>query len=179
MFFCLLLLACLHVTPVASGSDLPATSRLVQTHGPVVVGQPMPSFAGWDLDEVQIRPPDLLKPHEKTPASFLIVSMFTTWCGPCREGMPVVDSVAVEGDSPIRTLFIAVGEKKDIVEPFIKELGIKSTTLPDPYKKLSARLGVNNEVPRTFVVNGDGIVTAIFEVEGADFEARLKQELGQ
>lgn len=179
MFFCLFLLACLHVTPVASASDLPATSRLVQTHGPVVVGQPMPSFAGWNLAGDMVRPSDLLKPPGQTPASALVVSMFTTWCAPCRVGMPVVDSVAVEGDSPVRTLFVAVGQNKDEVTPFTKELGVKSITLPDPYKKLSARLGVDKEVPRTFVVNGAGIVTHIFEVEGADFEARLKEAVGQ
>jgi thiol-disulfide isomerase/thioredoxin len=165
---------------VFSADAAPLThSTMVQSLGPVVVGQPLPTFAGYTASGDSVRSKDILNPHKKAKPKAVIISMFTTYCEPCRIGLPIIDAMASDGAEPVTAVYIAVGEDKRKVTPFVKSLALKSMIIPDQHSVISKRLGVGAQVPRTFVVDNKGIVVAIFETEGDDFRSRLKSILSK
>ena len=156
-------------TVTAQASEL-GPSMMVQTHGPVRVGQALPSFAGWTPEGVRWSTRDAFKGASDSKG--LIISFFATVCQPCLIGIPKMQRVLKERQG-YDLLLVAYGEKAAIIQPFMKHQGWKDKTVLDPYKTLGGRLGVQDAIPRTFVVDKNGTVQAIFETEGDDFEQKL------
>jgi hypothetical protein len=86
--------------------------------------------------------------------------------------MPMLERALAASGPAVRGVLVAHGEDAAVVKPFLDARGVALPTILDPFLKLSQRLGVK-ALPRTFVVNGRGEVSAIFEHEGADFEQAL------
>jgi thiol-disulfide isomerase/thioredoxin len=160
---------------VFSADAAPLThSTMVQSLGPVVVGQPLPTFAGYTASGDSVRSKEIFKPYKKAQPKAVVISMFTTYCQPCRVGLPIIDALASVDNEVVTAVYIAVGEDKRKVNPFVRSLRLTSMVIPDPHSVISKRLGVSTEVPRTFVIDGKGIVVAIFKTEGDDFRKRLE-----
>ena len=164
-----LLFAILSVGPAAYADDGNSVSETVQTFGPVSVGQPMPTFAGYDAGDRFIRSRELLANSKKG----LIVSFFATWCGPCKVGMPIIDQAALQREGWEAT-FVDIGEKPDVVKQYLAEIGgVSGTVVFDRGGMISKRYGVSNSLPKTFVIANDGTVKTIFVTEGGDFAEKL------
>jgi thiol-disulfide isomerase/thioredoxin len=139
--------------------------------GPVRVGEPLPSFAGWSGDGELMRSVNQLPPD--SGKSVGVVAVFATWCGPCLSGLKVIENISDNKD--ISVLLIAYGEDSNKVKPYMMKHGFRSPVMMDVDRKRSARIGVTSEIPKTIVVDSKGIVRAIFGREGADFEAQLSK----
>jgi thiol-disulfide isomerase/thioredoxin len=164
--------AVLGLAAPALGAEPAAQSRLVEALGPLAVGKPVPSFAGWSVDGRMVSLSLLLAPPRAEPAEALVVSFFATWCEPCVRAMPMMQRALSASGPAVKGVLVAHGEDAAAVKPFLDARGVALPTILDPFLKLSQRLGVT-ALPRTFVVNRSGQVSAIFQHEGADFEEAL------
>jgi len=166
--------------PAHADSDVP--SALSQKSGPVEVAKPFPSFAGWGLDGTMVSLKRLVeKPRgggEATRA--VVVSFFATWCKPCKKNLPPLARAVAAAGPGVKTVLVDFGpEEAEKVKGFLAELEVTAPVLLDPYLKVSGRCGVTESLPRTFVLDGKGNVTAIFVHEGSDFEKALASELAK
>ncbi len=154
-------------------------SRLTPAAGPVKVGEPFPSFAGFDLRGTLVTSRALFRTRPGAPAEPVVVSFFATWCKPCERHLPELARVAKE--SGARLVLVDVGdEDPGAVREFLDGLGAKEgVVLADKALAISQRAGVTKALPRTFVLDGAGRVAAVFEHEGDDFEAVLAAELAK
>lgn len=156
-----------------------ATTSLARKAGPVEVGDSLPTFAGWDLDRRVVSLKRLLAPEATPPPRAVVISIFATWCVPCRKGLPAIARVARAQGSGVSVLLIDVGEEADLVRPFLRELGVELPVLLDRFRTVGERLFGPGDMtlPRTFVLDGGGVVRAIVMTEGADFEDVLGREV--
>jgi thiol-disulfide isomerase/thioredoxin len=152
-------------------------SRLVPAAGPVKVGTPFPTFAGFDLDGTLVSSRALFKPGLAAPP--VVVSFFATWCKPCERHLPELARVAAKAGA--RVVLVSFGdEEPGAVRAFLAPAGVKdATVIADRTLAIAGRVGVNKALPRTFVVDGAGKVAAVFELEGDDFEPVLARELAR
>ena len=165
--------------PGAWANEATAKTEVLSTTGPVKVGGKAPRFAGWTGGNEVIRLDRLLRPPGGEPSAGLVVSFFATWCKPCERGLPALSAVAGElAEARVPILLVAVGERTQRFAPFLKGLGVDLLAVEDRFGKISQRYGVlskdgEGKLPRTFVLDADGIVTTILGQEGADFGALL------
>ena len=153
-------------------------TETVLEQGPVKVGEPLPTFAGWSVDGEMVRFKDILAPVGQKASEATVVSFFATWCVPCAVGLPKIQRVVDESDGRVQGVLIAVGEDAPIVRPYLKKNQYSMLAIMDPHKVLSGRiLGASLDIPRTYVIDASGIVRQIYVVEGEDFETHLKQAL--
>lgn len=91
--------------------------------------------------------------------NIVFLSFWATWCPPCREEMPSMESLyqrlKMRGFEILAVSIDTQGE--DVVRPFVTEYAITFPVLLDPDNRIS-RLYVLTGVPETFVIDGDGII---------------------
>jgi thiol-disulfide isomerase/thioredoxin len=147
-------------------------SQTSQILGPVEVAKEFPSFGAYDLNGTYVSLNSLLKQNK-----IIVVSYFTTWCAPCREGLPIIEEIA-QKDPNVIGVYIDLGEKPETVKRMATELNLKSTIIIDKFQSVGKRHGVVIEgqeviLPRSFVLAADGSVKTIFILEGDDFKTEL------
>ena len=88
-----------------------------------------------------------------------VVNFWASWCGPCREEMPMLDSVAEEVGNTVR--FVGVNTKDDpqAAADFLKLTGAGFEQLHDPDGELLRQLRTVQGLPITLVLDTDGAVT--------------------
>ena len=87
----------------------------------------------------------------------------------------------VQEDERILGVYINLGENNfSQVKDFATKLDLKSTIVMDKFSKIGERHGVVSQdqtssasLPKTFVLDGQGKVHAIFVTEGDDFKQKL------
>jgi len=98
-----------------------------------------------------------------------------SWCGPCRDELPVWDCLA--GEVAGRATLIALDLDDELADgkAFHKQLGLKHMTrayLPEQLSKIADHYGAAT-MPMTFVIGPDGIVRYVqpgFEKSRAQHE---------
>ncbi|TXB70103.1 TlpA family protein disulfide reductase [Paracoccus aurantiacus] len=88
----------------------------------------------------------------------LLVNFWATWCAPCREEMPALNSLQKEfGGEGFEVLTIAAGRNPPrAIEKFLKEAEIDALpVLLDPRQKLAREFGVL-ALPATILIDADG-----------------------
>jgi thiol-disulfide isomerase/thioredoxin len=97
-----------------------------------------------------------------TLASFrgrvVLLNLWATWCGPCREEMPTLDRLQAKMGGPdFEVVALSIDEKgMVVVAPFFREIGVK-TLRPyvDETGKSAAVLGVVG-LPTTILIDRNG-----------------------
>jgi thiol-disulfide isomerase/thioredoxin len=168
-------------SPAARAADADVASVLAQKSGPVEVGKPFPSFAGWGLDGTMVTLKRLLeKPRTGEATRAVVVSFFATWCKPCEKTLPPLSRAVTAAGPTVKAVLVDYGpEEVEKVKGFVGGLGLAFPVLLDPYLKVAGRSGTTESLPRTFVLDGKGNVAAIFVHEGSDFEQALAAELAK
>ena len=178
MIFSLLLSTALHAG--ADASEGAKESKLITTMGPVVVGKPCPAWGGVALDGAPVSLQGLLDPKLGGGKGPIVLSFAASWCHSCRAHLPAMMKVIDDKKDKLaaRLVLIDFAESVDETTKFVNELNIVATSIvPDSYARIGKRLGVGAALPRTLVLDKDGIVRAIFEIEGESFAADLAREL--
>lgn len=157
-----------------SSTTTSSTTVTVQQLGPIVVGEPFPSFGGLTLDGSR-----WTLTATQQSEQFIVISYMASWCAPCRVGLPIIDRVVSETASAT-AIYVAIGESSDApLRQMVSDLQLTQPILWDKFQLFGQRHGVisNGEpavLPKTFIIAPDGRVVAIVETEGSDFESLLR-----
>ena len=119
---------------------------------PPSTGKPVPGFtlqllsgSSLSLSELKGKP--------------VVINFWATWCPPCREEMPLLNTYAAKLQG--KAVFIAINDDEDgsVVSPYVRQVGLNFPILLDPGGKINALFYVQS-YPNTFFLDSDGILRA-------------------
>ena len=91
----------------------------------------------------------------------VILSFFATWCVPCKEELPELQSISNKySNETLLTVLIDVNEKNDEVKNFVKSLDVQLPVLLDRYGKVSEGYDIIS-LPTLFIIDDEGIIRFI------------------
>ena len=106
---------------------------------------------------------------------YVLVDMWASWCGPCRQSMPELQKVVSKYSKKIKVLGIALSDKPDDTRRAMDVLKIKWPVLSDEQALVAQTYGFN-AIPYMILFAPDGtIVERGFHVE--DLETLLEKTL--
>jgi peroxiredoxin len=92
----------------------------------------------------------------------VFLNVWATWCGPCREEMPSIESLYSSFRKDKDFVVLAVSQDTEgskVVRPYITKKGFDFTVLLDPSNEVGEMYGVNG-IPETFIIGRDGRIVA-------------------
>src|SRR5262249_55512743 len=138
IFVVLLLSLCLQCA--CSLTQEPASS------GPAVEGQTAPNFRITDQSGQQLSLSDFR-------GKVVLVNFWATWCSPCREEMPSLQSLINQMDATyLKLLALSVDDSWEPVTEFMRESGISLPVYADFDKQIATRYGTV-KFPETYIVD--------------------------
>ena len=99
-----------------------------------------------------------------------VVSMWATWCGPCKKELPMLEELAGEGVSVIG---VNVGDSPAAVDGFLDEFGITFPNYIDTDGELMSDLDVPSVPATMIVVDGELVWQNLGEVTRSDIDQQL------
>lgn len=89
----------------------------------------------------------------------VLLNFWATWCGYCREEMPMMQDMYEEyGNGGLAIFAVDVGETKAEVESFMQELGLTFPALLDQDKRVYRNYNKSNGIPQTYIIDKNGII---------------------
>jgi thiol-disulfide isomerase/thioredoxin len=94
----------------------------------------------------------------------VVVNIWGTWCGPCREEMPDLQFVADQAGGGVAVLGIDVRDAADPARDFLRDQGIRFDSIFDPAGRTLLSLSgyPRNVVPSTIVLDREHRVAAVY-----------------
>ena len=91
----------------------------------------------------------------------VFLNIWATWCAPCREEMPSIETLYKDFRPDKDFVVLAVSQDTDsaAVAPFVKQNHLKFTVLLDPRNEVGENYGVDG-IPETFIIGRDGRIVA-------------------
>jgi cytochrome c biogenesis protein CcmG, thiol:disulfide interchange protein DsbE len=119
-----------------------------------LVGRPAPALAGRTLDGTPVR-------LMAFRGSFVLVNVWASWCGPCRDEMPLIaDAQRRWAGSGVEVVTINTRDGPVAAEAMLREVGATGVrSVRDPDGRLAVAWGASG-VPETFLVDRSGVVRA-------------------
>ena len=111
-----------------------------------------PSVIVVDSSGTEINTGDLLT------GNTLVVSLWSTWCVPCRRELPQLQEFAAKHHE-VSVVAVNLGDKLDSVAAYADEIGLTMPVIIDTEGRVSSALGVTS-VPSTLVIDLHGKVIA-------------------
>lgn len=123
----------------------------------VEVGARAPDFTATDLRTG--KPVSLYRDYRGTVT---LVNVWATWCGPCRQEMPAMDSLfRALGPRGFRIAAVSIDSASpDVVRSFVKQYGISFDVLHDPLGAIESRYEITG-YPESFLVDRSGRIVRI------------------
>jgi peroxiredoxin len=92
----------------------------------------------------------------------VFLNVWATWCAPCREEMPSIESLYKEFSKNRDFVVLAVSQDTEglkAVAPYVEKNGFDFTVLLDPRNEVGEAYNVSG-VPETFIIGRDGRIVA-------------------
>lgn len=116
-----------------------------------MIGKPAPSFV---LKDVTTGETVSLASLRGTP---VVVNFWATWCVPCFQEHPTLQSTARELGNRVRFVGVVYDDDETKIRQFLAENGTAYPTLVDEGGKTAIAYGVYG-VPETFFINPQGVI---------------------
>jgi cytochrome c biogenesis protein CcmG/thiol:disulfide interchange protein DsbE len=116
----------------------------------------------------------------RAPGVPTVLNLWASWCGPCREELPVVQQLADAAGDQVRVLGVNSQDRIVAATSFAADAGITIPTAVDPSGELAAGLGLRG-LPYTLFLAADGSVVHVQRVPVdslAEFEQLVAEHLG-
>ncbi|MGH2586874.1 MAG: redoxin domain-containing protein [Dehalococcoidia bacterium] len=124
---------------------------LVADGGAPQEGSPAPDFVLSTLDGREVRLSDYR-------GNVVLLNFWATWCGPCREEMPLFEAAQQEySDRGLVVLAVNVGEGSSTVRPFVERLALTYDIALDGNSSIARRYRARS-FPTTYFIDRDGTV---------------------
>jgi len=92
----------------------------------------------------------------------VVLDFWATWCGPCVEKMPTIQTLSERFEGDVIFVGMNVGESPQRVADFIAERGFTYPIGLDENSYIHRNLYPSTGVPYMVIINGDGMITATF-----------------
>ena len=113
----------------------------------------------------------------------LVIDFWASWCGPCKRGLPQLQSLADElSDSPVTVLTVNCFEQKKgeamraDVRSVVSSLSLKLPVLLDVDGAAARSWGVKG-LPSTFVVDEKGQIVSVHVGAGPEYLQTIRQDV--
>ncbi|HKN00514.1 MAG TPA: TlpA disulfide reductase family protein [Candidatus Binataceae bacterium] len=113
----------------------------------------------------------------------IFLNVWATWCGPCREEMPSMETLYDEFKANRDFVMLAVSQDTKgrlVVAPYVEKNGYHFTILLDPENEVGESYDVSG-VPETFIIDRQGRIAAhhmgAFDWSRPDVKDALQQLL--
>lgn len=107
----------------------------------------------------------------------VVLDFWASWCGPCLQTMPQVDSVVREfADRDVLLVAVNLEETAETVKGALERLKLETTVALDRNGRVAERYGVTL-LPQTVIIDRDGKVARLFVGGGARFGDQLRTAL--
>lgn len=120
---------------------------------------------------------------EQLRGKVIFLNIWATWCGPCREEMPSMETLYDEFRTDPNFVMLAVSQDtkgRGVVAPYVAKNGYHFKILLDPENKVGEAYDVSG-VPETFIIDRTGSIVAhhmgAFDWSRPDVKDALKQLL--
>lgn len=110
----------------------------------------------------------------------VFLNIWATWCAPCREEMPSIESLynAFKADKDFVVLAVSQDTDGAAVGPFVQQNHFQFRVLLDPRNEVGESYDVNG-IPETFIIGRDGRIVA-HHVGPYDWsKADIREALGE
>jgi cytochrome c biogenesis protein CcmG, thiol:disulfide interchange protein DsbE len=136
--------------------------------GALSAGSPAPEIGLEDMTGRPIRLADLR-------GKVLVVDFWASWCGPCKEELPVLDRLYRKHRQD-GLVVIGVSQDRDEanIRSFLRRQPVSFPIVHDAGHRVAKRYRPPR-MPSSYVVDRKGIVRHVFEGYGAGDAARLEQ----
>jgi cytochrome c biogenesis protein CcmG/thiol:disulfide interchange protein DsbE len=104
----------------------------------------------------------------------VLINFWATWCGPCRQEMPMLEAAYQAHASDLVVLAVNIGEEPWRVKKFVHDLGLSFEVLMDEDNQVQSLYRVR-AYPTTYLVDTQGVVRA--QHIGLLSEAQLEKYL--
>ena len=162
-------------TPNASGEPAPHHEE-EQESPPVAAGGKAANFKIEALDGSTVS-------LEQLKGKVVFLNIWATWCGPCREEMPSMETLYDELRPNRDFVMLAVSQDTKgrlVVAPYVEKNGYHFKVLLDPENQVGEAYDVSG-VPETFIIDREGRIVAhhmgAFDWSRPDVKDALKQLL--
>lgn len=107
----------------------------------------------------------------------VILDFWATWCGPCRQAMPILDKVSstFHGQG-VRLYAINLQENPQDIRRYLNSQKLDLTVLLDKRGFVAAQY-MAQSIPQTVIIGKDGAVQAVHVGYSGNFEAAITKEL--
>jgi len=119
-------------------------------------GKPAPDFTYPDAEGKNVSLSDL-------KGKVVVINFWATWCGPCRQEMPLIDALANNDENEamgIVLLSIDVGESRDAVSQYMETNGYSFYVILDGNNAISSKYNIRY-IPTTFFIGRDGVIRSV------------------
>ncbi|MBV8774988.1 MAG: TlpA family protein disulfide reductase [Deltaproteobacteria bacterium] len=91
----------------------------------------------------------------------VFLNIWATWCAPCREEMPSIESLynAFKANKDFVVLAVSQDTDGKLVPPFVQQNHLQFRVLLDPRNEVGERYEVSG-IPETFIIGRDGRIVA-------------------
>jgi len=131
------------------------------------VDEPAPDFTLTNLEGTSLRLDDLRGKN-------VLINFWATWCGPCRQEMPMIEAAYQAYAPDLVVLAVNIGEEPWRVKKFVHDLGLSFEVLMDEDNQVQNLYRVR-AYPTTYLVDTQGVVRA--QHIGLLSEAQLEKYL--
>jgi peroxiredoxin len=122
-----------------------------------LISAPAPDFSLPALDGRQVS-------LKQLRGKVVVLDFWATWCTPCRQGLPHLQSLAADAELARKGLVVLAineGEKPATIQPFIDQNHYTFTVVQDVDGSAQRAYDLP-ELPTTIIIGRDGVIRAVF-----------------
>jgi peroxiredoxin len=135
-----------------------------------LIGQPAPDFALPTSAGVNLRLSENL-------GDVVVINFWATWCGPCRQEMPLLDEIQAKYHrAGMVLLSVNLDEDRQRAEEFVRTLKISYPVLLDERKDVARAFQVGT-MPATVLVDRSGVIRYVSDGYKPGYEKRYTEKL--
>lgn len=136
------------------------------------VGKPAPDFTLKSTSGKNVRLAEL-------KGDVVLVNFWATWCGPCRQEMPLLEKINKKyKDLGFTMLGINVEEDTSGMEKYLKDVPVTFPILNDGKNSVAKLYGVDG-MPNTVIIDRNGVVRHVHRGYKPGYEEKYEQQVKQ
>jgi cytochrome c biogenesis protein CcmG/thiol:disulfide interchange protein DsbE len=87
----------------------------------------------------------------------VVINFWATWCGPCREEMPLLEAAYTRYGDGLAVLGVNYDEPQEMVQEFVDEMALSFPILLDPRARVQKLYRVR-AFPTTYFLDEEGVI---------------------